>query len=53
MECRKIEELSTERVMEILKKNGTVVDFEEAKIILDFSKKIAHIAVIQYLRGCL
>ncbi len=45
--------LTPERVMQILEKKGTHVDIEEAKIILEFVKKIAHIAVNQYLRGCL
>jgi len=53
MESGKNKELSAERVMEILKKKGTHVDIEEAKIILDFVKKVAHIAVNQYLRGYL
>lgn len=53
MENGKTKELSPKRVMEILKKKGTHVDIEEAKIILEFVKKFAHIAVNQYLRGCL
>ena len=53
MESGKSKELSPERVMEILKKKGTHVDIEEAKIILEFVKKVAHIAVNQYLRGYL
>lgn len=53
MESGKSTDLNPERVMEILKKKGTHVDIEEAKIILEFVKKVAHIAVNQYLRGCL
>jgi hypothetical protein len=53
MESEKATDLTPERVMQILKKKGTHVDIEEAKIILEFVKKIAHIAVDQYLRGCL
>ncbi|WP_352423380.1 hypothetical protein [Proteiniphilum sp.] len=45
--------LTPERVIQILKKKGTYVNLEEAKIILDFVNKIAHIAVNQYLRGCI
>lgn len=45
------QELTPERVMRILKKKGTHVDLEEAKTILNFINKIAHIAVNQYLRG--
>ncbi|MET3529195.1 hypothetical protein ABID31_000465 [Chryseobacterium flavum] len=51
MEKEKGNELTPERVMQILKKKGTEVDIEEAKIILAFVQKIAHIAVNQYLRG--
>lgn len=43
--------LTPERVIEILKKKGTLVDLEEAKAILEFVNKIAHMAVNQYLRG--
>lgn len=53
MESGKETNLTPERVMQILKKKGTHVDIEEAKIILKFVKKIAHIAVNQYLRGSL
>jgi len=53
MESAKGKELTPERVMQVLKKNGTPVDMEEAKIIADFIKKLAHIAVNQYLKGCL
>ncbi|ADY52247.1 hypothetical protein Pedsa_1690 [Pseudopedobacter saltans DSM 12145] len=51
MEKEKTNDLTPERVIQILKKKGTEVDIEEAKTILDFVKKIAHIAVNQYLRG--
>jgi hypothetical protein len=53
MEREKETNLTPERIMQILKKKGTHVDIEEAKIILEFVEKIAHIAVNQYLRGCL
>ncbi len=45
------ERFNPERVKQILKKKGTEVDLEEAQAILEFVKKIAHIAVNQYLRG--
>jgi len=51
MEKEKTKDLTPERVMQILKKKGTKVDLEEAKVILQFVEKIAHIAVNQYLRG--
>ena len=53
MESAKGKELTPERVMQILKRNGTPVDMEEAKIIAEFIKKLAHIAVNQYLKDCL
>lgn len=53
MEDDKTNDLTPERVVQILKKNGTDVNMEEAKIILVFVKKIASIAVDQYLRGTL
>ena len=51
MEDDKTNDLNPERVVQILKKKVTEVDIEEAKIILVFVKKIANIAVNQYLRG--
>lgn len=51
MEDDKTNDLTPERVVQILKKKGTDVNIEEAKIILAFVKKIANIAVNQYLRG--
>lgn len=51
MEKEKANDLTPERVVQILKKKGTEVDLEEAKTILEFVKKIADIAVNQYLRG--
>lgn len=51
MEKEKANDLTPERVKQILKKKGTEVDLEEAQAILEFVKKIAHIAVNQYLRG--
>ncbi|HWK58347.1 MAG TPA: hypothetical protein VNQ80_13470 [Parapedobacter sp.] len=51
MDKEKTNDLTPERVIQILKKKGTEVDLEEAQAILEFVKKIAHIAVNQYLRG--
>ncbi len=51
MEKENKQELTPERVIHILKKNGIHVNLEEAKIILDFVNKIAGIAFNQYLRG--
>lgn len=51
MEKDKTNELTPERVKQIFKKKGTEVDLEEAQAVLEFVKKIAHIAVNQYLRG--
>lgn len=51
MEKEKANNLTPERVIEILKKKGTVVEREEAIAILDFVKMIAQVAVNQYLRG--
>ena len=45
MEKEKANNLTPERVVQILKKKGTEVDIEEAKTILEFVKKIADIAV--------
>ncbi|HRN72198.1 MAG TPA: hypothetical protein PLM81_03655 [Ginsengibacter sp.] len=53
MEGEEEKGLTPERVIQILAKYGNHIDIEEAKIILEFVKKIAHIAVNQYLRGCL
>ncbi len=51
MDKEKANDLTPERVVQILKKKGTEVNLEEAKTILEFVKKIADIAVNQYLRG--
>lgn len=41
--------LTPEKVVNILGKHGTKVSIEEAEIILQFMRKIADIAVDQYL----
>jgi len=51
MEGINTKKLTPERVIEILKKKGTIINIEEAKVLLDFIGKIAHIAVNQYLSG--
>lgn len=51
MDNRKSKKLSPEKVMGILKKKGIHVDMEEARTILEFVEKIAHIAVNQYAWG--
>ena len=51
MEKEKTNDLTPERVKQILKKKGTEVNLEEAEVVLKFVQQIAHIAVNQYLRG--
>lgn len=41
--------LTPEKVISILGKHGTKISVEEATIILDFMRKIADVAVNQYL----
>lgn len=43
--------ITPERVVKILKEHGTEVTLEEARIILDFMRKLARITVNQYLRS--
>lgn len=43
--------LTPEKVVSILAKHGTKVSTEEAEIILRFMRKIADVAVNQYLYG--
>ena len=42
--------LEPEKVVEILRNNGIEVTLEQAKLILEFFRKLANIAVAQYLR---
>lgn len=44
-------EITAEKVQEKLKTKGITVDLIEAKLICEFIKMIADIAVNQYLRG--
>jgi hypothetical protein len=39
------------KAQEILKQNGTEVTLEEATLIVEFMRKLADIAVTQYLEG--
>lgn len=45
----KVERISPEMAMDILKKDGVVVNPEEVMIILEFLYQMAEIAVDQYL----
>jgi len=42
--------VTPEKAVETLKKNGTVVTMEQAKIILDFLYKIGKLSVEQYVK---
>ncbi|MHC8950235.1 hypothetical protein [Sphingobacterium hungaricum] len=44
--------LSPEMVVDILKNKGTDVTIQEAEAILKFITNLAHVSVIQYIRGC-
>lgn len=43
--------MTPSKVVKILAKRGTIVSKEEAKIILEFMRRMAKITVSQYLRG--
>jgi hypothetical protein len=45
-----MEKIQPEKVMEILRQNGVEVTLEQAKLILAFLRKLADIAVAQYLK---
>jgi ribulose-5-phosphate 4-epimerase/fuculose-1-phosphate aldolase len=45
------EGLTPEKVLAMLEKHGTIVTIDEAKLILEFMKKLAKMTVNQYLRG--
>ncbi|WP_034698749.1 hypothetical protein [Chryseobacterium indologenes] len=49
MERTEVTKLTPEKVVKILEKKGTIVNIEEAEIILRFIKTISNIAVNQYL----
>lgn len=42
--------VTPEKAVEILKKNGTVVTIEQAKIVLEFLYKIGKLSVEQYVK---
>ncbi len=46
-----MERITPEKAVDILKINGTFVTENEASIILDFLRKLADIAIEQYLRN--
>jgi hypothetical protein len=50
MESCEFKKMSPEKALEILKKNGSAVTVEQAKIVLELLNKLANIAVSQYLR---
>jgi len=45
-----IRTVTPEKAVEILKKNGTIVTIDEAKLILDFMYKIGKLSVGQYIK---
>jgi len=45
-----MEKLQPEKIVQLLSKKGVVLSLEQAKQILDFLKKLAEIAIDQYLR---
>ena len=45
------DKLMPKKAQEILKQNGTEVTLEEATLIVEFLRKLADIAVTQYLEG--
>ena len=44
-----MEKLQPEKAMEMLRQRGMEVTLEQAKLILEFLRKLAEIAVTQYL----
>ena len=45
-----MEKIQPEKVMKVLRQNGVEVTMEQAKLILAFLRKMADIAVTQYLK---
>lgn len=45
-----MEKIQPEKVMEVLRQKGVEVTLEQAKMILVFLRKLAEIAVTQYLK---
>ncbi len=46
-----MEKLVPEKVVEILREKGVEVSLEQARLILEFMRKLADIAVSQYLNN--
>jgi hypothetical protein len=44
-----MEKIQPEKVMEILRKKGVEITLEQARLILDFLRKLADITVTEYL----
>ena len=45
-----MDKITAEELMEILRKEGTIVTLEEARIILDLMWKLANLTLDQYLK---
>ena len=45
-----MEKMTAEKAVKILAEHGTHISLEEAEIVVDFLRKLAKIAVAQYLR---
>ena len=45
-----MEKMQPEKVVEILRQRGVEVTLEQARLILDFLRKLADITVTQYLK---
>jgi hypothetical protein len=45
----KMEKIQPEKVMEILRKKGVEITLEQARLILEFLRKLADITVTEYL----
>lgn len=45
-----MEKLQPEKVMDLLRQSGMEVSVEQAKLMLEFLRKLADMAVTQYLR---
>ena len=46
----KMEKIQPEKVVEILRQKGVEVTLEQARLILEFLRKLADITVTQYLK---
>lgn len=50
-ETKEAVKMTPQKVQQILKKHGTIVDLKEAELILEFTGRLATIAVAQCLRS--